>query len=39
MLCYIYLEPESTDSLNIKPDSADINIVVLNNDMDIGDLE
>jgi hypothetical protein len=37
MLCYINLEPESTDSLNIKHDSTDTNIVVLSNDMDIGD--
>jgi hypothetical protein len=37
MLCYINLDPESTDNLNIKPYSTDTNIVVLSNDMDIGD--
>jgi hypothetical protein len=37
MLCYINLEPESTESLNIKPESTDTNIVVLSNDKDIGD--
>jgi len=37
MLCYINLEPESTDSLNIKPESTNTNIVVLSNDTNIGD--